>query len=171
MPTEVASPSQNGAVTHEEERIVVELRASIETRRARIAELRAEMDEILPSLKRYERALQLLTGEEPEHKGPGRPAGGKPSRSKIQDLAASGKGIAPERVDLIEETIYRLAEIRDEFRQVDVRTETGLDSNIMSIGFEVLRQRGVIRLARAEGNNKWFRLTREALAAREAAKP
>ena len=172
MPTEVVSPSQNGAVNHEEERIVVELRASIETRRSRVAELRAEIDEIMPALKRYERALQLLTGDEPENRGPGRPTGGKPSKYKpISQQVAEGKGISVERLNTIVETIYELIEDRDEFRQVDVRTKLDIPSNVASLAFEALRQKGVIRLARAEGNNKWYRLTREALVEREAPQP
>lgn len=168
MTTEVAAPGQNGSVA-EEERIIVELRASIEIRRARVTELRSEIDEIMPSLKRYERALQLLTGEEPVHKGPGRPASaGKSKYKPIAEQVAAGKGISEERLAAIMEAVYKLAEDRDEFRQVDVRTMLDIPSNVASLGFEALRQKGEIRLARAEGNNKWYRLTREALAAREA---
>jgi hypothetical protein len=66
----------------------------------------------------------------------------------------------------IEEAIRAYAEDHEEFRQVDIRaTLTGAlaHSSKMAVAFEQLRQANVIRLARQEGIQKFFRLTRETL--------
>jgi hypothetical protein len=52
----------------------------------------------------------------------------------------------------------------DEFRQVDIRTMSGAptdSSSKMATAFERLRQDNVIRFARKDGNNKFYRLTSE----------
>ena len=64
--------------------------------------------------------------------------------------------------------MLEFAEDHEEFRQVDIRTLPGIDptvakSSMMALAFEALRQEGVIRFARQDGNNKFFRLTRQAM--------
>jgi hypothetical protein len=76
--------------------------------------------------------------------------------------------VGEERLDRIREIVLEYAADHEEFRQVDIRTQPGLEgamvtSSVMTTAFNRLRQENVIRLARQEGNSKWFRLTREAL--------
>ena len=55
----------------------------------------------------------------------------------------------------------------EEFRQVDFRASglegANITSSISSTVFERLRQENVLRIARQDGNHKFYRLTREAL--------
>lgn len=151
------APASNGSAETTPEAVRL-LREMIATRRTRAELLRAQLAEIEPELKRYERALALIL-DEPPPPGPGRgrpPGGGKATRDKPSGLSA-------ERLARVEEAVRNYAAEHDEFRQVDIRTVIDVTSGVTALAFEDLRQKGIIRLARAEGNNKWFRLTREAL--------
>jgi len=104
-------------------------------------------------VKRYERAIRVLTGETPK---PSKPASKPATKTKLSQ----------ERVEAIKTAVLEYAQENDEFRQVDIRgvvDESLAKSTVMALAFEILRQDGVIRLARREGNNKWFRLTSEML--------
>jgi hypothetical protein len=114
-------------------------------------ELLAAINAITPELKRYEKALAFLTGEiaAPKKKA----AVQKRDHTRVSD----------DRVELIRRAILLYARDHEEFRQVDLRTATGFTSSVMATSFEKLRQTNVIRFARQDGNNKWYRLTREAV--------
>ena len=154
-PSAAAQHGSNGGARHDEDDAVVEvLRQRIAQRQARVDELHAELAEINPELKRYERALALLTGESLT---PG------PKKGAKRREAASRVG--EERLGPIREAVFEYARDHEEFRQVDIRTHMGggVTSAVMAPAFEQLRQEGMIRLARQEGISKWFRLTREAM--------
>ena len=124
----------------------------------RVDELESELGEHRPQLKRDERALALLMGEDTT--GPGRP------KKKAAASTPRGTVLGEDRLAAIEAAIIRYAaDHGDEFRQVDIRTmpdAPSQSSGAMAVAFEKLRERGVIRFARQEGNAKVFRLTREA---------
>jgi phytoene dehydrogenase-like protein len=132
------------------------IRKQLASYTARIDELRTELATLTVAAKRYERALALLTGEPPAQRTQAKASGTTPKKMTVN----------PERTAEIERLIRDYAQEHDEFRQVDIRslaTGTNAKSSVMSIVFENLRQTGVIRLARQDGNHKFFRLTREAL--------
>jgi hypothetical protein len=146
--------SNNGHHVDQDEEMIAMLRKAIGVRKARIAELQQAMDDITPDLRRYERALALLTGATSPV---GRPARQSPAKA----LKARGKTVSDQKVERVEAAVRRYAEDHDEFRQVDIRgVNEGLTSSVTAVVFDVLRQRNVIRLARVDGNNKYYRLTR-----------
>lgn len=163
-PTAAAHAQQNGGATDDE--VVRLLRKQIAVRQVRVDELNAELASLMPELKRYQKVLSMLSGE---RLGPGgRPAKDKTPKPPTPGARAgsTGFGIGEERIAHIERAIREYARDHDEFRQVDIRSmQTGMmaKSSVLSQSFEALRQRNVIRLARASGNNKYYRLTREAL--------
>jgi hypothetical protein len=64
----------------------------------------------------------------------------------------------------IKSKTLEIAADKEEFRQIDVRTALGGaagKSSTMSLAFERMRQENIIRFARQEGIQKYFRLTRE----------
>ena len=122
--------------------------------------LKARLAEIEPEIRQAEKALAALRGEplgNPQGKR-GRPPGS--GRVPADERAIS---IGDDRVDMIAEAIRAYAEDHEEFRQVDIRGVIDVTSGTSAQAFEVLRRRNVIRLARQDGNNKWYRLTREAM--------
>ena len=133
------------------------LRSEMEALDRERAHYQAKLDLIAPTLKKYERAIAILEGSTP---GPGRPA--KVVKSPVRARPA---GIGPERLERTKEAILGYAADHEEFRQVDIRTITGFTSSNTATAFENLRQEpyNLIRFARQEGINKWYRLTREAL--------
>jgi DNA-binding transcriptional ArsR family regulator len=156
-----AHAPSNGAST--DDAAVAAIRKEIASRRVRYDELRAELDELTPELRRYEKALALLTGETAYVK-PG-PKGGpklKPE-GKIKGKQNTDWNVSDERMEIILNTIRAWADDHDEFRQTDIRIAVGYDGNTISKAFERLRQAGMIRLARQQGTNKYFRLTRAAM--------
>ena len=145
--------------------LVETITARIEPTRRRRDELVAELAELNGRLKRYERALTALSPAETE------PAERRPGpKSKGGRAHQKPASIGTERLERIEAAVRELATESDEFRQADVRNRLeGVNSSMTALAFEALRQRGVIRLARQEGNSKYFRLTREALNGAEPA--
>jgi hypothetical protein len=129
------------------------LENAIEAGATRRDELQAELDAINAEIKRCERARAALV-ETPKPRGP------KPPGTRVRTKPA---GIGDERLAAITEAIRGLAAENDEFSQVEVRSITGFNSGVTAIGFEKLRQDGMIRFARQDGLRKVFRLTREAL--------
>lgn len=157
-PTAAAHAGGNGGSTALDDEVVQALRKQIAARKVRVDELHAALAEIEPELKRYERALALLTGEAPQLGRKKR----DPNAARVRTLPS---GISEERMGDIREAILRYCQDHDEFRQVDIRSTlegTLAKSSIMANAFERMRQDGFIRMARQEGNAKWFRLTREA---------
>lgn len=149
--------------------IVQQLRDLIKERQARLAELDkerarmvAELDEqrarILGEVKVYEQALKPLTGEA--------------RKRNRKSQAPVTTRVGPERLEELKEFIRTFSADHEEFRQVDIRAAMGtwsdgveVSSGSTASAFETLRQEphNFIRIARVSGNNKFFRLTREAL--------
>jgi hypothetical protein len=169
-PAALAHANGNGGTTHPDAEVIELLQAQVASRQVRIDELEIELHALQSESRRYAKALAYLTGEtagakpgpKPKAKtGAGRPPGSGRPASK------HGK-ISDRLLDDIKAAVLAYASDHDEFRQVDIRNYPGLDagaskSSTMAIAFEALRQDSVIRMARVEGNNKFFRLTREAL--------
>jgi hypothetical protein len=141
---------------------VAGLRSEMEALERERAQLQAALDRVTPELRKREKAIAILEGR-PLGAG-GRPQG-PPKESSVTSALKSGTtGISEERLERLTQAILRWVDEHqaDEFRQVDIRQTIDFNSGTTAIGFEKLRQAGVIRLARASGNNKYFRLTREA---------
>ena len=147
------------------------LRKRVDALQAQRDELQAPDRLITPHLRRYEKAILALEGQ-PINKhqprvatddGDDPPSLVGPRRGRPPGKAKAGKGISDERLAILERSVRQIAEDQDDVTQVLVRAATGLDSSVTAVGFEVLRQRNVIRLVRQDGNRKVFRLTREAL--------
>lgn len=149
---------ENGtAPLTEAEPIIAQLRDLVEVRQAALAEHDEKRAQIVNELRTYEKALQALYGEP------------RKTRPKGQSRAIPSK-LSDERVNEIETIIREYAVDHEEFRQVDLRSAHGelpsggtLTSGMSATAFEILRQRNVIRVARQDGNSKFYRLTREAL--------
>jgi hypothetical protein len=144
---------------------VAGLRRDMEALQRERDHYQAKIDRIMPTLKRYEKAITILEGEQlgpggrpPTKKEPGRWAGKRPDGSK---------SIGDERLEQLKAAILQWSEDHeaDEFRQVDIRSVVDFNSSTTAVGFEKLRQEGFLRFARQSGNNKYFRLTRETLKA------
>lgn len=121
--------------------------------------LKARLAEIEPEIKQAEKALAALRGEPLGH--PQNKRGPYKTKSSRD---TTGTGVSEERLTMVADgiTSYTAAG-HDEFRQVDIRGVVDVTSGVTALAFEALRQRGTIRLARQDGNNKWYRLTRETL--------
>jgi hypothetical protein len=140
---------------------VAGLRSEMEALEREREQLQRQLDRVTPELRKREKAIAILEG---------RPlgAGGRPKEPKPGSMASALKakttGISEERLKILTDAIVQWVENNeaDEFRQVDIRQHIDLSSGLTAIGFERLRQAGVIRLGRVSGNNKYFRLTREA---------
>jgi len=168
-PAAAAHAADNGGVADPQldAQLLKLLRAEIAQRRNRVDELTSELSELRPALKRYERVLSQLTGEPTPAPRSGKKRGRPAGRATSND-----KGIGVERLAKIRAAVLDYARDHDEFAQVDIRAFagdeiTGAATGIMTPAFEALRQEGLIRFARQQGNRKLFRLTRPA--AREIA--
>jgi hypothetical protein len=127
------------------------LQARIDAGDMQVQHLLDEAKRIQDETYRYKRALRALDGPDPAKAKP------KPKST------SAGTKIGEERMTKIKNEILRLAREKDEFRQVDVRSALDINSSVSATAFEKLRQEGFIRLARAEGNSKFYRLTKPAL--------
>lgn len=151
-------PTSNGhSATDFDAGIAATLVNEIARRRVRIDELEQELALLTPEVKRYERALALITNETPPAKtGPKPKTATTPDKKRLSDSAYKE----------IHDAVIRFAADHEEFRQVDVRVANGdtghFRSSTLALGFEALRQNNILRFARQEGNNKYFRLTRAA---------
>jgi hypothetical protein len=159
MTTEpLLEPTSNGQpIASARERIAHDLEAEIATLTSRRDELQTELTAIGSDLKTFEQALLRLRGEPliVRTKSSATPKRDKPS-----------KGVSAEQLAALRAAVLRFARDHDEFRQIDIRTMPDAPTNQSSttaLGFEQLRQDGVIRFARKDGNSKYFRLTAEAL--------
>jgi hypothetical protein len=140
--------------------IALQLHALVTDRQNALAQHDLVRDKIVTELRTYEKALAALTGEP---KKPGRPKAKAATES-------TAKKVGDERLAAIEQLVREYAEDHEEFRQVDLRSAYGtlpdggsFTSGMSAIAFEELRQRNVLRVARVDGNSKFYRLTREAL--------
>jgi len=140
------------------EPIIAQLRELVDDRQDALMQHDLVRDQIITELRQAEKALAAFQGEP---RKAGRPK--SPSRTAPAKLSE-------ERISEIEAVVREYAEDHEEFRQVDLRSAYGklpsggtLTSGISAIAFEELRQRNVIRVARQDGNSKFYRLTREAL--------
>jgi hypothetical protein len=157
-----------------EDPFLTEFRQRVTALAARADALHAQWQQASADAKRYERALALMTGEAspPARPGPGR------ARQKGTIHAAAPRGghasIGEDKLAEVKANLIKFitdSEL-DEFRQVDFRRSAageGIRSGTAATAFEILRQQGFLRLARADGNQKFFRLTREGLREVEAA--
>lgn len=124
-----------------------------------VQELREAIRHTRATLGRYEKALAALEEDTPTPTP--RNSGRAPGRPRKSEGTRRKRGISEEKLRAIATAIYRYAEDHEEFRQVDIRGLCDMNSATAALAFEALRQRNMIRLARVEGVNKWFRLTRE----------
>jgi predicted transcriptional regulator len=154
---EVAAPANGAAPASARERIAGELESEIAGLLRRERQLELELAEIKTDRKTFEQSLLRLRGEPLiKHSGRGRPP------KAGESVRTTPARVGPEAIAEIEAMIRRFAADHDEFRQVDIRGTTSgpmSNSSKMATAFEQLRQDGVIRLARKDGNQKWFRLT------------
>jgi hypothetical protein len=144
-----------------EDTFVTDLRARVTALNMRAEALRMEYEEASNEAKRYEKALNFMTGEARPIGRPAGPGGKKGSKEN--------PSIGEERLADIKRIILGIAREQEEFRQVDIRSISTHSSGTLAQGFEKLRQDGWLRLSRADGNNKYFRLTREGLRELEGA--
>lgn len=167
-------PASNGhaASLHHDDEIVAAIRVQADALEARRQELQSQLDEITPALRRYQRAIASILGEPLTPQGVRKtdPETGEPVRNKPgpkpgskQHGTKTGAGISEEALRNVEKAFRQVAADHDDVRQVDVRSLLDIKSGTAALAFRELRARGVIRLARVSGNNKYFRLTRGAL--------
>lgn len=164
-------PPGEGANAPELSPAVAGLRSEMEALQRERDHHQRAIDRISPDLRKYEKAIAILEGR--TLGAGGRPVGRPPKDPNAPTgrwanrTPVNTKGIGDEKLERLRAAILQWAEAHeaDEFRQVDIRSDTSLDLNsgTMAIGFEKLRQDGFLRLARQSGNNKYFRLTRETL--------
>lgn len=138
--------------------VVDVLRDAIAAHTARRDQLAEELAGVKAELTNYEKALTLLSGEPRVKPGP-----------KPKALAGrTGTRIGSDRLAEIEGSIRDYVNQHGdvEFRQIDIREFTGntMTSGVSSFAFKELRDRDVLRVARKDGNNLYYRLTRRALA-------
>jgi hypothetical protein len=164
-PAAAANAAQNGGGPSDLDlKLAEELRAVVAQRQVRADELKTELEAIGPELRRYEKALALLTEEV---QLPGKPRGAKAGRKRGRRPGAA-RGISDERLGEVKDAILKITQRQDEFRQADVLAEGRWGSGPVAIAFEHLRREKVIRLARKDppgtrGGGNWFRLTQSAL--------
>jgi hypothetical protein len=164
-PAAATHASENGGTTHPDAEVITLLQSQVNARQVRIDELEVELRALTTEQRRYSKALAYLTGETPVAKpGPKGPRADKPVATKTGGV----KGLGAEKFAALRAAVMDYASDHEEFRQIDIRNIPGLEpsltkSSMTATGFEALRQEGVIRLARQEGINKWYRLTRETL--------
>lgn len=135
-------------------------RTGVEQRRAALA---TEIAEIDSEIKSFRQAAQRLRGE-PLVK---QPAAKRGPRGPYK----GGKTAGGELIKRVRDAVLLFARDHDEFRQIDIRSlpDANLKSSQTAVAFEQLRQDGVLRFARKDGNNKYFRLTSEGLRLRDEA--
>jgi hypothetical protein len=139
------------------ESIAAQLDALLVDTRHRRDAMQAQVAELSAEIKSYEQSARALRGERP---------GPKPKPKSTTAAQTSGTAVGPERLAHFEALIREFAADHEEFRQVDFRSSPsggGMTSSVSSTVFELLRQNNVLRLARTDGNQKFYRLTREAL--------
>lgn len=157
---EAARSNGHATMTNEDTLIFDQMKARRDELAAKRDELQAEIDRLTPDLKRYEKAMLALAGEPVN--GAGRKRTDTP---EPKSTPKHGKSLSEERLDVVRQAVFAIARHSDDFTQVEVRANTGLNSSTTATGFELLRQEGTIRFVRADGLKKIFRLTREGMRA------
>lgn len=155
------SEANGDAPVPQVESIASQLRELVTDSQIQLAKHDEKRDKLVSELRTYEKALAALTG------------GGKPARPKNQgESRTKPSKLSEERIGEIEALVREYATDHEEFRQVDLRAAYSqlpsggtMTSGMSALAFEELRQRNVLRVARIEGNSKFYRLTREALSA------
>jgi hypothetical protein len=142
------------------EHIAAQLRELVAASQTALAQHDLVRDQLVADVRNAEKALTALQGGTGKAGRPKAQGQSRPVPSKLSD----------ERLSEIEAVVREYAEDHEEFRQVDVRSAYGklpgggtLTSGMSAMAFEELRQRNVLRVARVEGNSKFYRLTREQL--------
>lgn len=155
----------SGPAAIQDAEIIDAVTRRIRQRRERLIEIETEAAEHRAQLKRDERVISLLRGEDKPKAKPGPKPGGIGAGAAI-----NGTKVGVDLLAQIEAAIRRYAEDHEEFRQVDIRkmpdTPTK-SSGALATAFEKLRQDNVIRFVRQEGIAKVFRMTREAVTAEQ----
>lgn len=152
------APAGNGAAPAsmpDAEKIVSDLRALIADRERQRDELLARIEVVTSELKAYEKSLAPLIVDPMAKPGPKK-------KQKKEDGAANKSVVGAERMAEYEAVIISMGQELGEFRPTDFRERTGVRSGVATNVFHALRERNVIRFARAEGNSRYFRLTRPA---------
>lgn len=163
--TEVATDvARNGdASASARERIAHDLEQEIAQLLRHERQLELELANVKSDRKAFEQSMARL-------RDGGRGPYKKKDKTGAPRVRPVPSGIGPKRLDVIRQSIFRLSLANDEFRQVDVRAESGNDSSSqMANAFELLRQQGLIRFARKDGLAKCFRLTPEGARERDEA--
>jgi hypothetical protein len=154
----------------DDDALIRQLQAIVSDKELRLELLAKQDQEIRGELKRYAAALRALTGEA---KAPAKPKGKQFTSTRLEsgEIVRSRAGgtrntskIGPEMYDAIKSKTLEIAGHMEEFRQIDVRSALGGTagkSSTMSLAFERMRQENIIRFARQDGIQKYFRLTRE----------
>ena len=153
---EEVQTSTNGA-TAPMTQVTDVLRDAIATRAARRDQLAEELAQVKHELANYEKALTLIDGTPRVKSAKPKPAG------------TSTTKIGPGRLAEVKRAVLDYAQANGgdvEFRQIDIREQMGntITSGLSSLAFAQLREGNVIRVARKDGNNQYYRLTRHALA-------
>ena len=141
-----------------------------ETIRQAVDELAKQRDTLTEQLAivkyelgNYQKALALLEAPPPPPPGLTPRKRGRPSSSGAE---RNGTRISGERLAEVEAAIREYADVNGgdpEFRQIDIRERLGgLTSGMSSLAFAELREREVIRIARKDGNNLYFRMAHAA---------
>jgi hypothetical protein len=153
--------------------MIRQLQSYVHAKETELQLLAERSDAIRGEMKRYAAALRALTGEA---KSPGAKKVGSgvkfaSTRLESGEIVRTRSGgtrntskIGPEMYDAIKSKTLEIAADNEEFRQIDVRTALGGSagkSSTMSLAFERMRQENIIRFARQDGIQKYFRLTRE----------
>jgi hypothetical protein len=150
--------------------MIRQLQSYVRAKELELQVLAERSDSIRAEMKRYAGALRALTGEPgPKKVGSGvkfastRLESGEIVRTRSGGTRSTSK-IGPEMYESIKSKTLEIAADNEEFRQIDVRTALGGaagKSSTMSLAFERMRQENIIRFARQDGIQKYFRLTRE----------
>jgi hypothetical protein len=155
-----AAESFEAKLIHDLDGAIRERRDQANAAEAEVEAAKAKLAEVNAVLRRYEDTRRRLLGEP------------KPESVKRRGRAREGehltrKMVAAERMAEIEAFVLAYAADHEEFRQIDIRTAPHspiTNSGAATQAFEQLRQDGILRLARKDGNNKWFRLTAAGMA-------
>ena len=142
-----------------------------ETIRQAVDELAKQRDTLTEQLAivkyelgNYQKALALIEAPPPPPPGSTPSRRGRPPKSSSSGGAnRNGTRISGDRLAEVEAAIREYAAEHGgdpEFRQIDIRemVGAGMTSGVSSLAFAELREREVIRLARKDGNNLYFRM-------------
>lgn len=149
----------NGHAPMFDQGLITDIRDRIGALNVRRDELKEQLSELDAAVKRYEKAILAL---EPVEKKDWK--GGPKYRSDKQRTAAMRNMRNSQAWPEIREAIISYAHDHDEFTQADFREGWDMTSGKSSIAFRILHEEeNTLRIARIDGNKKYYRLTKEAL--------